>query len=97
MATLDVFVSHDREGKLSVLRCTLTGAAVLLVQFAICWAAAAAGLINSSHMYISLFTLAPVASPGALVVGLFWSTVFGALTGALVAIAYNAFAFVARR
>lgn len=97
MAALDVAVSREREGKLGILRCTLTGATVLVVLYVLCWGAAAAGLINSSHMYISLFTLAPVASLAALAVGLCWSVVFGALTGALVALAYNGYAATDRR
>lgn len=84
------------ESRLSILRCALTGAVVLGVQFAACWAAAAAGFTGGSHMYISIFTLAPAASVAALGVGLFWSAVFGGLTGALVAVAYNAFDFVQR-
>lgn len=83
--------------KLSILRCTLTGAAVLAIQFAVCWAAAALGFTGGSHMYISIFTVEPVASPAALGVGLFWSLVFGGLTGALVAAIYNGFAIVQRR
>lgn len=96
MATMDVSASRDSESRLSALRCALTGAVVLMALFILCWAAAAVGLINNSHMYISLFTVAPVASTAALAVGLCWSAVFGALTGALVAVAYNALAFVGR-
>jgi|KBSMisStandDraft_5_1062788.scaffolds.fasta_scaffold897251_3 hypothetical protein len=90
-------MSDALHSKLSISRCTLTGAAVLAVQFAVCWAAAAAGFAGGSHMYISIFTLAPVASLTALAVGLCWSVVFGGLTGALIAIAYNAFGFMERR
>ena len=98
MATLDVAASHAQEGKLSALRCGLTGAVVLAILFAVCWAAAAAGLFSaSSHMFVSLFTLAPAASAAALAVGLCWSLVFGALTGALIAWIWNGFAFVERR
>lgn len=83
--------------RLSALRCALTGAVVLAILFALCWAAAAAGFAGGSHMYISVFTLAPVASMTALVIGLCWSVVFGAVTGALIAATYNAFAFVEQR
>jgi hypothetical protein len=45
-------------------------------------------------MYISIFTVAPVASVAALAIGICWSVAFGAVTGALTAVTYNAFAFV---
>lgn len=83
--------------RLSALRCALTGAAVLAILYAVCWAAAAAGFTGGSHMYISIFTLAPVASLAALGIGLFWSVVFGAATGALVAATYNIFSFAEHR
>lgn len=84
--------------RLSVARCAATGAAVLAIQFLICWTAAAIteGL-QFSHMFVELFTAAPVRSGAALVEGLCWSLVFGALTGALVAIAYNLFARLERQ
>lgn len=82
--------------KLSALRCALTGAVVLVILFVACWVAAAAGFAGGSHMYISVFTLAPVASTTALIIGVCWSAVFGAVTGALIATAYNSFAFVER-
>jgi len=88
-------MSDTAQSKLSILRCALTGVAVLVVQFVICWAAA--GFVPASHMYISIFTAEPVGSLNALAVGLSTSILFGGLTGALVAIAYNAFGFVQGR
>jgi hypothetical protein len=93
----NIFPTPIRTTRLSALRCAVTGAVVLAVLFAICWAAAAAGYAGGSHRYISLFTLAPEASLTALGVGLCWSVVFGAVSGLLVAVAYNTFAFVERR
>jgi hypothetical protein len=89
-------MSEASHSRLSATRCALTGAVVLVILFAACWVAAAAGLAGGSHMYISIFTLAPVASLAALGVGLCWSVVFGAATGALIAVAYNAFGFIER-
>ena len=83
--------------RLNPLRCAATGAVALAILFAICWAAAAAGYSGGSHMYISLFTLAPAASLPALGVGLCWSLLFGAASGLLIAVVYNALAFVERR
>lgn len=90
-------MSDTTRSKLSIARCTLTGATVMVVQFAVCWAAAAGGFPGGSHMFISIFTPEPVASLAALGAGSFWSLLFGGLTGALVAVAYNGFAFVQRR
>jgi hypothetical protein len=47
-------------------------------------------------MYVSLFTVEPVASVGALAAGLAWSLIFGGLAGALTAISYNALAVLDR-
>jgi hypothetical protein len=77
--------------RLSLVRTALAGAAVFVVLFAICWAAAAFGGGTFSHMFISLFTGQPVGSQAALFEGLVWSIVFGASTGALVAFFFNLF------
>jgi hypothetical protein len=81
-------------GRLSVLRCATMGVIVLGVLLVMCWLSAAMGLRNPSHMYVALLTIDPVSSTAGLATGLGWSTVFGALTGALAALAYNAFAFL---
>jgi hypothetical protein len=69
----------------------------MTVTFILCWAAAAAGFFGGSHAYISLFTTAPAASVSALAVGLCWSVAIGAISGGLVAVTYNGFAFVDRK
>jgi hypothetical protein len=84
-------------GRLGVVRCGATGAAVMVLVYALCWAGAALGAFNVSHMYLALFTNAPIASTAALMIGLCWSAVFGALAGTLTAITYNAFAFLTPR
>ncbi len=83
-------------GGLSVFRCGATGAIVAGTVFGLCWIGAAMGWLISSHMYVALFTVAPVASADALGVGLCWSLGLGALGGALIALAYNALAFLDR-
>ena len=90
-----VFDPASSQIRLGLSRCALTGAVVLAVLFGLCWLAAAVGL-TGSHMFVSLFTLAPMASSGALAVGLFWSLVSGGVAGVLVAIVYNALSFLAR-
>ena len=82
--------------RLSISRCALTGAVALAALFGLCWLGTAAGLTGSSHMFISLFTMAPIASGAAFGIGLCWSLVFGGVSGALIAIVYNAFSFLAR-
>ena len=47
-------------------------------------------------MFISLFTLVPIASGAAFGIGLCWSLVFGGISGALIAIVYNASDFLVR-
>ncbi len=77
--------------RLSVRRCTATGTIVVGVLFVLCWLGGAMGLLGVSHMFVALFTTAPTTSAVAIASGLFWSLVFGAVTGALTALAYNAF------
>ena len=100
MAAQDIHTHTPNQGssqmRLGLLRCTLTGAVALAALFALCWLGTAAGLTGSSHMFVSLFTLAPVASAAAFGIGLCWSFVFGGVSGVLLAIVYNAFSFLAR-
>ncbi len=97
MAALDITLDHQesRSGKLSTLRCTITGGVVLAIVLAICWAGAAIGVPGGSHMFVTLFTTAPVNSGLALAIGVFWALAFGGLGGALIAVVYNAFGFLA--
>lgn len=83
-------------GRLPIVRCAAAGAVALGALFLICWIAASLGWANASHMYVSLFTLAPVGSTTALAGGLCWSLGFGGLGGAFVALAFNALAFLER-
>lgn len=82
--------------RLPLIRCAGAGAIALGALFVLCWIAAALGLANASHMYVSLFTLAQVGSTTALAVGLCWSLGFGAVAGALIALSFNALAFLER-
>ena len=82
--------------RLGLLRCVLTGAASVGVFYLLCWVGAAIAMPGPSHMFVSLFTAAPVASGAALGIGLSWAVAFGALAGALIAIIYNALGFIGR-
>lgn len=83
-------------GGLSVRRAGCSGAAVMAALFALCWIGAQTGGLTNSHMFIWLFTTAAPSSATALAIGLCWSSVFGALAGALVALSYNATAALDR-
>lgn len=98
MVAQDIHVSNaaSSQMRLGIRRCALTGAVALAALFALCWLGTAVGLTGSSHMFVSLFTLAPIASGAAFGIGLCWSLVFGGISGALIAIVYNAFSFLAR-
>jgi hypothetical protein len=82
--------------RLSVRRCAATGTIVLGVLFVLCWLGGTMGLLGVSHMFVALFTTSPTTSAVAIASGLLWSLVFGALTGALTALAYNAFPALGR-
>jgi hypothetical protein len=76
--------------RLSVRRCAATGAIVLGILFSLCWMVSAISWLTASHMFVAIFTTAPILSIAASGLGLLWSLVSGAITGALVALAYNA-------
>ena len=80
--------------KLSVVRLALTGAATLTLLFLLCWLGAVAWPGVLSHMFIALFTTAPVTSLAALAQGLCGALFFGGLSGAILALAYNGLSFV---
>lgn len=88
--------AHALRGRLPLVRCAAAGAIALGALFVLCWIAAALGWTNASHMYVALFTLAPVGSVTAFAAGLCWSLGFGALAGALIALAFNGLAFLER-
>jgi hypothetical protein len=85
------------DSRLGIMRCALTGATVLAVLFALCWLLAVFNVAGASHMYMGLFMAGPSGPIGTLLFGVICSGVAGLLTGALVAVSYNLFAFVDRR
>lgn len=78
-------------GKLNVLRCAMTGGAVLGVLFAICWLGAALDIPRGPHMFLAIFAPAVAPSAVALGAGFCWSILFGAAAGASSALFYNLF------
>ena len=69
------------ESKQNFWRCVATGAAILASLFVICWIGTMVSNLRLSHMFIQLFTTAPVDSGVALLEGVCSSLVFGAITG----------------
>ena len=78
-------------GRLNILRCALTGGAVLGVLFAVCWLGAALSIPRGPHMFLAIFSPAAAQFSSALGIGFCWSILFGAAAGALSALFYNLF------
>ncbi|CAN5285597.1 hypothetical protein BH10PSE14_BH10PSE14_20570 [soil metagenome] len=78
-------------GRLNVVRCAATGAALLSAIFVLCWLAAALFGAIGSHMYMAMFTPTLPGSFIALAAGLCWSILFGAVAGGVLAVFYNLF------
>jgi hypothetical protein len=78
---------------LSLLGTTIALSLVWMALFAICALAQliAPGL-QATHAWVGLFTLSPVSSPQAWLEGLFFSLVFGIITGSIFASVHNAVA-----
>jgi hypothetical protein len=78
---------------LSVRGLSVAVGAALVVLFVLC---ALVELLlpglPATHAWIGLFTLAPVTSPRAWIEGVFYSLIFGIVTGAIVAVVHNAIA-----
>ncbi len=75
---------------ISPLRLAVTGGTTLLILFILCLAGAALSLPGPSHMFVELFTRAPVVSWYAVCQGSFGALVFGSAGGAILAWVYNA-------
>jgi hypothetical protein len=77
------------------LAATLGVGAALI--FILCWLGTFIPLSSPNHAYIGLFTTAQSNSDAALLEGTFWSFLFGALTGTVLAVLYNLFVSLDRR
>jgi len=98
MSTIAPRESRARDDrKLDTFRSMLTGGIVGLLLFIICWLAVFIPSVRATHMYIQLFTAAEIRSGAALVEGVCWSLIFGAVIGALIALVYNGLAAISRR
>lgn len=98
MAITDEATTTVSVRQLGIVRLALTGALAAAVFYALCWVGALIPVLRStSHMYLQLFTNAELTSGTALVQGELWSLIFGFIAGALVAVIYNALAFLDRK
>lgn len=76
--------------RLGYYRSASTGAFSTLIIFALCWAGVALGLpLTLPHGFVSLFTLQPVGSVTALLIGGVFAFLAGGLGGAVIAHCYN--------
>lgn len=75
--------------KISLFRVAIAGAMTVGIQFVLCWIGAVIWPQGPSHLFVALFTAAPVASISALFVGGCIALVAGAVTGVLLAWSYN--------
>jgi hypothetical protein len=80
-----------RPHRLGVTHMAATGAAALVFLFVLFWASAAFG--GLPHLR-ALFGPMGAGSPTAVLIGLLYALVGGALIGAIVAVSYNIFRFL---
>ena len=78
--------------RIGVLRLAATLGVAAAAIFLLCWLGTFVPLSSPTHAYIGLFTQAGPGSERALAEGICWSFVFGALSGAAIALFYNLFA-----
>ena len=75
---------------LSYVRTTSTGAFSTLILFALCWVGVSFGLpLTLPHGFVGLFTLEPVGSLNALLIGGLFAFLAGGISGAIIAHCYN--------
>jgi len=91
MATTSIEMPTEIRGHvLSVQRLLASGGITAALVFVLCWLGTFVPFSSPTHAYIGLFTPAYASSIEALLQGTGWSLLFGALSGALFALVYNA-------
>jgi hypothetical protein len=96
MPTTAQLVAPPRD-RIGIARLALTGATSMGLFYILCWSGAALGVVPVSHLYLQLFSDAPMPSTAMLLEGTIWSFLFGSLAGALIALLYNALRGLDRR
>ncbi len=82
--------------RLGVFHCTATGAATLGILFLLLWATSAVADPRSSEGMLVFLTQQALRTPVHMGLALGQAILLGGLIGALVALCYNAFKFLAR-
>lgn len=82
--------------RLSVLRVTVAASLSAVVFVVLCWIAARIGFGPAAHMFVSMYSDADVTSIPALLAGICWSFLGGAILGAVYALIYNGIASLER-
>ena len=86
-------INMERYRTLSVFGATVSASLAFIVLFAVCGVAQLLGSgLQVTHMWMSLFTAAPIGSVQAWLEGLFFSLAFGIVTGSIFASVHNAVA-----
>lgn len=86
-------INMERYRTLSVLGATVSASLAFVVLFVVCGVAQLLGSgLQVTHMWMSLFTAAPIGSVQAWLEGLFFSLAFGIVTGSIFASVHNAVA-----
>ena len=83
--------------RLGVIHLALVGAMTFALLYVLCWAGAVLGFSGVSHLYLALFAPGDTTTIAALALSVCLSLVWGALTGALIAIFFNLFGSLAPR
>jgi hypothetical protein len=82
--------------RISISRLAAAAGVSATAIFVLCWLGTLFPFGSPTHAYIAVFTPAPIQSAQALGEGSLWSLLFGALSGAVFALAYNLFAGLER-
>ena len=96
MSTIPETVAQHSH-RIAPVRLAATGALSTAIFYILCWAGAALGIVPVTHMYLNLFSNAPMGSTAMLAEGGLWSVLFGLLAGGLIALIYNGLGSLDRR
>ncbi len=92
MATSAQQIERVSGRRLNVFRVTVATSLSAVAFVVLCWIGARIGFGPADHMFVSMFSDAEVTSVAALLAGLCWSFLAGAVIGAVFASIYNALA-----
>jgi hypothetical protein len=85
-------IEQRSTSRIGIVRLAATVGVGAALIFVLCWLGTFIAFGSPTHAYIGLFTPANSQSTQALVEGSLYSLLFGLLSGAIIAVLYNAFA-----